>query len=138
MATFKITISDKKGKSITRELKEKDANPFLGLQIGNELDAAIVGQAGKIRITGGSDKSGVPFRQDIHGGVRKYILLSKGVGLRDAEKGQRFRKLIRGNTVTEDAYQINCVLDGELKIDETAPAAPTEEKKEKTDKPKKA
>ena len=137
MVTFKLTISDKKGKSITRELKEKDANPLLGLQIGNELDAAIVGQAGKIRITGGSDKSGVPMREDIHGGARKYILLSKGVGLRDAEKGQRFRKLIRGNTITEEAYQINCSLDGELKIDEAAPAI-TEEKKETADKPKKA
>lgn len=137
MATFKLTISDKKGKSITRELKEKDANPLLGLQLGNELDAAIVGQAGKIRITGGSDKSGVPLREDIHGGARKYILLSKGVGLHDAEKGQRFRKLIRGNTITEEAYQINCSLDGELKIDEAA-TAPTEEKKETVDKPKKA
>jgi small subunit ribosomal protein S6e len=137
LATFKLTISDKKGKSITKELKEKDATPLLGLQIGNELDAAIVGQAGKIQVTGGSDKSGVPLREDIHGGARKYILLSKGVGLRDAEKGQRFRKLIRGNTITEDVYQINCVLDGELKIDEIA-SAPTEEKKEKTDKPKKA
>ena len=137
MATFKLTISDKKGKSITRELKEKDANPLLGLQIGNELDAAIVGQAGKIRITGGSDKSGVPLREDIHGGARKYILLSKGVGLRDAEKGQRFRKLIRGNTITEEAYQINCSLDGELKIDE-ATSVSTEEKKETADKPKKA
>ena len=137
MATFKLTISDKKGKSVTRELKEKDANPLLGLQIGNELDATIVGQAGKIRITGGSDKSGVPLREDIHGGARKYILLSKGVGLRDAEKGQRFRKLIRGNTITEEAYQINCSLDGELKIDEVASAS-TEEKKETADKPKKA
>ena len=137
LATFKLTISDKKGKSITRELKEKDANPLLGLEIGNELDAAIVGQAGKIRITGGSDKSGVPMRDDIHGGARKYILLSKGVGLRDAEKGQRFRKLIRGNTITEEAYQINCSLDGELKIDEAAPAS-TEEKKETADKPNKA
>ena len=91
MATFKITISDKRGKSITRELKEKDANPLLGLQIGTEVDAAIVGQPGKMRITGGSDKSGVPLRADIHGGARKYILLSKGVGLQDAEKGQRFR-----------------------------------------------
>ena len=77
------------------------------------------------------------MREDIHGGARKYILLSKGVGLRDAEKGQRFRKLIRGNTITEEAYQINCSLDGELKIDEAAPAI-TEEKKETADKPKKA
>lgn len=134
MAIFKVTISDTKGKSITRELKEKDANPLLGLQIGTEVDAAIVGQSGKMRITGGSDKSGVPLRADIHGGARKYVLLSKGVGLQDAEKGQRFRKLIRGNMITEEIYQINCVLDGELKIDEAAKAAPEEKPTEKTKK----
>src|SRR2546427_13149651 len=122
---------------MTKEVKEKEAGQFLGLQVGSELDASLIGEAGKLKITGGSDKSGVPLRDDIHGGARKYILLSKGVGLRDAEKGQRFRKLIRGNTITEDVYQINCSLDSELKIDEVAPA-PTEEKKEKTDKPKKA
>jgi small subunit ribosomal protein S6e len=135
LATFKITLSDKKGKSISRELKEKDANPLLGLQIGTEVDAAIVGQSGKIRITGGSDKSGVPLRADIHGGARKYIMLSKGVGLQDAEKGQRFRKLVRGNIITEETYQINCVLDGELKNEETTKTA-TEEKP--AEKPKKA
>ncbi len=135
MAIFKITISDKKGKSITRELKEKDANPLLGIQVGNEVDAAIVGQTGKMRVTGGSDKSGVPLRADIHGGARKYIMLSKGVGLQDAEKGQRFRKLVRGNMITEEIYQINCVLDGELKIEET-PKTTLEEKPD--EKPKKA
>ena len=135
MATFKLTISDKKGKSITRELKDKDANPLLGLQIGIEIDAAIVGQPGKMRITGGSDKSGVPLRADIHGGARKYIMLSKGVGLQDAEKGQRFRKLIRGNMITEEIYQINGVLDGELKIDE---AAKTTLDEKPVEKPKKA
>ena len=135
MATFKITISDKKRTSVTRELKEKDANPLFGLQVGAEIDAAIVGQVGKMRITGGSDKSGVPLRADIHGGARKYVMLSKGVGLQDAEKGQRFRKLIRGNLITEEIYQINGVLDGELKIDEAAKAAPEEKSAEK---PKKA
>lgn len=135
MATFKVTISDKKGKSITRELKEKEANPLLGLQVGNEVEAAIVQQAGKMKITGGSDKSGVPLRADIHGGARKYILLSKGVGLRDAEKGQRFRKLIRGNLITEEIYQINCALDGELKIEDVAKTSPEEKQDEK---PKKA
>ena len=118
MATFKLNISDKKGKTITKEVKEKEAGPFLGLQVGNELDAALIGESGKLKITGGSDKSGVPLRGDIHGGARKYILLSKGIGLRDAEKGQRFRKLIRGNTVTEEVYQLNCFFDGELKVEE--------------------
>ena len=136
MATFKITISDKRGKSITRELKERDANPLLGLQIGTEVDAAIIGQPGKMRITGGSDKSGVPMRADVQGGARKYVMLSKGVGLRAAELGQRFRKLIRGNIITEDLYQINCVLDGQLKVESVQ--AESEEKKEKTESPKKA
>jgi small subunit ribosomal protein S6e len=118
LATFKLNISDKKGKTITKEVKEKEAGPFLGLQVGNELDAALIGESGKLKITGGSDKSGVPLREDIHGGARKYILLSKGVGLRDAEMGQRVRKLIRGNTVTEEVYQLNCFFDGELKVEE--------------------
>jgi len=137
LATFKLNISDKKGKTITKEVKEKDASPFLGLQVGTELDAALIGEAGKLRISGGSDKSGVPLRADIHGGARKYILLSKGVGLRDAEKGQRIRKLIRGNTITEEVYQINCLFDGELKIEEKT-SAEGQEKKEDTKKKKKA
>jgi small subunit ribosomal protein S6e len=117
LANFKLTISDKQGKSITKELKERDANPFVGLNIGNEIDAAAVGLSGKLRITGGSDKSGVPMRADIHSGSRKYVLLSKGVGLNDAEKGERVRKLVRGNTISEEIYQINCRYDGEIKIE---------------------
>ncbi len=128
MATFKLNISDKKGKTITKEVKEKEAGPFLGLTVGTELDAALIGESGKLKITGGSDKSGVPLREDIHGGARKYILLSKGVGLRDAEKGQRIRKLVRGNTITEEVYQLNCFFDGELKIEEK-PAEESAEKK---------
>ncbi|EIJ66477.1 hypothetical protein BD31_I2154, partial [Candidatus Nitrosopumilus salaria BD31] len=43
MANFKLTISDIKGKSVSKELKDNDANALLGLQLGNETDAAIVG-----------------------------------------------------------------------------------------------
>lgn len=130
MANFKITISDKTGKSITKELKEKDANPLLGLQLESEVDASIVGLAGKMKIIGGSDKSGVPMRSDIHGGSRKYVLLSKGIGLRNVEKGQRIRKLIRGNTITEEIYQINCRYDGKLQVEQKATEEPPKEKKE--------
>ena len=104
----------------------------MGLQLGNELDAAIIGESGKLKITGGSDKSGVPLREDIHGGARKYILLSKGVGLRDAEIGQRFRKLVRGNTITEEVYQLNCFFDGELKVEEKPAEGQEKESAEKT------
>jgi small subunit ribosomal protein S6e len=117
LTNFKITISDVKGKSITKELKDNDANSLLGLQLGNETNASIVGLNGKLKITGGSDKSGVPMRNDIHGSARKYILLSKGVGLQAAEIGQRVRKLMRGNTISEEIYQINCKFDGELPVE---------------------
>lgn len=120
MTNFKLTISDVKGKSITKELKDSDANTLLGLQLGNETDASIVGLQGKLKLTGGSDKSGVPMRKDIHGSARKYVLLSKGIGLQTAEIGQRARKLMRGNTVSEEIYQINCKFDGELPVE--APA----------------
>ncbi len=132
MVNFKLTISDIKGKSISKELKDSDANPLLGLQLGNETDAAIVGLSGKLKLTGGSDKSGVPMRNDIHGAARKYVLLSKGVGLQDAETGQRVRKLMRGNTVSEEIYQVNCKFDGELPVETPAEdaAESTEEKTE--------
>ena len=127
LANFKVTISDVKGKSVSKELKENDANPLLGLQIGNETDASVVGLNGKLKLTGGSDKSGVPMRSDIHGAARKYVLLSKGVGLQDAETGQRVRKLMRGNTVSEEIYQVNCKFDGELPVE--APAEDDSEEK---------
>ena len=132
LANFKLTVSDVKGKSVTKELKDSDANPLLGLQLGNETDAAIVGLNGKLKLTGGSDKSGVPMRNDVHGAARKYVLLSKGVGLQDAETGQRVRKLMRGNTVSEEIYQINCKYDGELPVE-----APTEEPTESSNENKK-
>lgn len=113
-------------------MKDSDANPLLGLEIGKEADATIVGLKGKLKITGGSDKSGVPMRSDIHGAARKRVLLSKGVGLQDAEIGQRVRKLMRGNTISEEIYQVNCKYDGELPVEAPAEEATenSEEKKE--------
>jgi len=118
LANFKITISDTKGKSITRELKDNDANPLLGLLIGQETDASLVGLEGKIKITGGSDKSGVPMRSDLLSSARKRILIPKGVGLQQTEKGLRKRKLLRGNTISEEIYQLISKYDGEIKVEE--------------------
>ena len=146
MANYKLTISDKTGKSISKEVKEADANPLLGLEIPAEADASIVGLSGKLTITGGSDKSGVPMRSDVHGLARKYVLLTKGVGLKDTEKGLRKRKLVRGNTISDEIYQLNCKFDGELKSEEApkeeapkeeAPAAEAPKKEEKKEAPKK-
>ncbi len=127
-----MTISDIKGKSVTKELKGVDANPLLGLELGKEADASIAGLSGKLKLTGGSDKSGVPMRNDIHGSARQYVLLSKGVGLQDAETGQRVRKLMRGNTISEEIYQVNCKFDGELPAAEQTPAEEAEKSEENT------
>jgi small subunit ribosomal protein S6e len=111
MAIFKVIVSDKQGKSISRELKDKEAQPLLGSRIGDLVDSSILGISnGKFQVTGGSDKSGTPMRKDVHGGVKKYILLSKGTGMRSNREGIRKRKLIRGNIVTEEIYQLNCLL----------------------------
>ena len=109
LATIKLVVA-RSGKSTVHELKDMQAQPLVGLKIGDVFDATIVGIEGKIRITGGSDKSGVPMRYDLHGGVKKYVLLPRGIGLRNIEAGQRRRKLIRGNVITDDIYQVNAVM----------------------------
>ena len=108
MPQFKLIVSDRKGKTIAQELKDRSAQPLLGTKVGSIIDSSIVGVAGgKLKITGGSDKSGTPMRADVHGGVKKYVLLSTGVGNRSEE---RIRKLVRGNMVTEEIYQLNSAL----------------------------
>src|SRR5918997_2908166 len=108
LAQFKLIVSDRKGRTIAQELKDRTAQPLLGTRVGSLIDSSIVGVAGgKLKITGGSDKSGTPMRPDVHGGVKKYVLLPTGVGNRSEA---RIRKLVRGNMVTEEIYQLNSVL----------------------------
>lgn len=119
MVNFKIVVGSKDGKSTSYEVKDDQAKPLLGLRIGDVFDATVIGLPGKIRITGGSDRAGVPMRPDVHGAVKKYVLLTKGIGLRNAGEGERVRKLVRGNVIGEEIYQINAVLvDGEVKNDD--------------------
>ena len=87
------------------------ANKLLGLRIGDRIEGSIIGLHGKIlEIRGGSDLAGFPMRPDIPGPVKKYILLSTGPGFKPREDGERRRKLVRGNTISEDIVQINAVV----------------------------
>jgi small subunit ribosomal protein S6e len=53
MAIFKVIVSDKQGKSISRELKDKEAQPLLGSRIGDLVDSSILGISnGKFQVTG--------------------------------------------------------------------------------------
>ncbi len=88
-----------------------DAKPLIGMRIGDEIDGAIVGLKGyRLVIRGGSDNSGFPMRPDIQGGVKKRVLLSGPPGFWPREKGERRRKMVRGNTITEDIVQINVAI----------------------------
>jgi len=107
MPAFKLTVSDpktKKGES--KEVKDAEARIFLGKRLGEMVDASSIG-LGKVMITGGSDKAGFPMRHDVLGGGKNYVLMTAGTGFHSSEEGVKKRKLVRGNTVTEEIYQLN-------------------------------
>jgi small subunit ribosomal protein S6e len=113
MVTFKLILSDPRtGKSEATEVKDASAQLLVGRKIGEVIDATSIGLTGKMMITGGSDKAGFPMRSDTLGGGKNYILLTEGVGYKSKEEGAKKRKLVRGNTITEETYQINCVRVG--------------------------
>jgi small subunit ribosomal protein S6e len=113
------------------ELDDDQSRVFRGLKIGSEIDGAAVGVEGIIKLTGGSDSAGFPMRPDVLGGVKKRVLLTAGVGFRSKEKGLKRRKMVRGNTVTEEIYQINAVLISKpVKKKKEAPKAEKSEVKE--------
>ena len=128
MAKFKIIVSDPdEGKSKVVELDGSKAVPLLGRKMGETIDGSVVGMAGrKLQIAGGSDKDGFPMRANVHGGVRVSIIVSKSVGFHPHREGERRRKTLRGNVITEDIVQIN------MKVVEKP------KKAEKMEKPKKA
>ncbi len=64
----------------------------------------------KIRITGGSGVDGAPMLPNIEGAVKKYLLMSEGVGYHPEKRGMRKRKLVRGNTISDQIVQVNAVL----------------------------
>ena len=109
MANFKVTISDPEtGESRSVEIEGNRAVPLIGRKLSDVIDGTILGLQGyKLQITGGSDKDGFPIRPSVHGGVRIRTILSGGAGFNPNEKGQRRRKTVRGNTITEDIVQIN-------------------------------
>jgi small subunit ribosomal protein S6e len=72
------------------------------------IDGAVVDlPAHKLQIMGGSDKDGVPMRPSVHGGVRRNVVLSGGVGFNPKNSGERKRKTVRGNVITEEIVQVN-------------------------------
>jgi len=109
MAKFKIIVSDPEtGKSRSVEVEGTRAVPLVGRRLGEAIDGSVVGMSGhKLQITGGSDKDGFPMRPNVHGGVRVSVILSEGVGFQPSQRGERKRKALRGNVITDEIVQIN-------------------------------
>ena len=112
MVDFKLVLSDgKAGRAYNVSVSGGSANAFLGKRIGDEVDGGPVGLGGyRMRITGGSDRNGNPMRGDLPGMARKRLLLSGGVGFHPRLEGERRRKMIRGNEITQDFVQINAAV----------------------------
>lgn len=97
--SFQITVTGEK------------AAAFMEKRIGDYVDASVVGIPGKkLLITGGSDSSGFPMLKTLPGGAKKALLLEGPPGFHPRNKGERRRKYVRGNIITDEIVQINTKL----------------------------
>ncbi|NVM16124.1 MAG: 30S ribosomal protein S6e [Candidatus Lokiarchaeota archaeon] len=106
-----------KGLSKLIEIDEKKFR-FEGMKIGDTIKGGLIGFPNyDFEITGGSDASGFPMRKDVHGPVKKKILVSKrAIGYKPRRKGEKRRKTVRGSEITFDMTLINLKI---LKYGET-------------------
>lgn len=110
---YKLNISADEGraKGLSRKITidEKRFNRLIGMQIGETLKGGLIGFPDFVfEITGGSDSSGFPMIKSIKGPVKRKILVSKKqTGYKPKRKGQKKRKTVRGNEVTDDMTLVN-------------------------------
>src|SRR5438876_810273 len=109
MAKFQLIVSDAETKTSKATILEgPKAQALIGKSIGEEVEGKLLGIGSlTLRITGGTDKDGIPMRFDIQGGAKKRAILSSGVGFKPKTEGERIRKLVRGRTINEDTFQVN-------------------------------
>jgi small subunit ribosomal protein S6e len=117
---FKLVISENE-KTHQMETDADQSKKMIGITIGGEIDGAIIGLDGyKLKVTGGSDKNGFPMKKDVTGPRRIRSLLSGGLGYKPTRDGERRRKTVRGNTISDDIVQVNTIVTqkGEKSLDE--------------------
>ena len=109
MVDFKAIINDvKTGKSYNVAVSGHHANSLIGKNIGEIVDGIFVGLPGyKLKITGGSDDTGVPMRGDMPGNKRRKLLMADGQSFHEKYPGQRKRVAVRGATISSAIVQIN-------------------------------
>ncbi|MCH4814593.1 MAG: 30S ribosomal protein S6e [Saccharolobus sp.] len=98
-------------KTLQISIDQNKATNLVGLKIGDTFEAnQLIGLPVKLKITGGSDNSGFPMRFDVTGAAKRKILLSGPPGFYPNEDGERRRKTIRGNTISQEIVQINTII----------------------------
>lgn len=135
MAKFQLIVSDPTAKtSKAATVEGAKAQALVGKSIGDEIDGKLLGIGNmKLKITGGTDKDGIPMRYDIQGAAKKRAILSGGVGFKPKDNGERRRKLVRGRQVGEDTLQVNSVIVTESTAPVEAKPAPIPEVKVEED-----
>lgn len=120
MASFKLNIAASDGKCYKTEVKDAQAAQFIGLNIGEKMDGSKIGLDGyEFKITGGSDYCGFPMRKGVLG-VRKKLVIYKGIGFRGGLKGVRKRKTVCGHKINEriSAINLKAIKEGTKKLSE--------------------
>ncbi len=120
---FKISIATKDGKSWKCET---DSEAIIGKSVGESLAGKEVheGLEGyELTITGASDIAGFAHKEGVEGQNLRRVLLSKGWGMKQKQKGLRRRKTVRGQVLSDKTVQINCVIakEGSKSLTEVFP-----------------
>ncbi|TRM83231.1 30S ribosomal protein S6e [Sulfolobus sp. F3] len=97
-------------KSVQISIDQNKASSLIGSKIGDIIDGSLVGIPAKLKITGGSDNSGFAMRFDVTGSAKRKILLSGPPGFYPEEDGQRRRRTVRGNMISQDVVQVNTII----------------------------
>ena len=122
MAEFQVVVGDPDdGATHAFDVDGQDANRFVGRSVGETVDGSAVGLSGyELEITGGSDTSGRPMREDVGGSETAAVLLEGGVGFEPTVDGERKRVTVRGAEISDETRQINAkiVARGEESIED--------------------
>ncbi len=119
---MRIVISDPStGKSFQAEVSKDQETHIIGKRMSERIDGGIVGAAGySLELTGGSDDSGFPMRMDMPGAKKTKALVTEGVGFHSKRKGERRRRMFRGNNYSAEIIQVNAkvITAGQTPLDQ--------------------
>lgn len=130
-----MVVSDPKtGRTVQVDVPEDKRTLIVGKKIGQEIPGDDFGLAGyTLKLTGGSDDSGFPMKATISGARKLKSLVSTGPGFNPKKKGQRKKKMFRGDTYSLEITQVNSSVanPGAQSLDQLFPKGEKPEEGEK-------